>query len=877
MINPFEIRCAPSTEGFYLKSPRCSSPLQPGLFTLKRSGLLALVVLMLLMGFQLHGAGTNSAQAEIAPKVAAARAILDPWLAHNPEPARKKVHLVLWTPKDREPAPRYQERLSAIFQDIRSYYAREMERIGFGPRTIGLDEDANGLVRVHLVRGLKDYTHYAVASGSAIRKECLPTLEAAGLKPEEELIVIFCNMSNWDDVNRTISQNSPYYASGTHRGGTAWQVDSPILDLAFLGEKGENVRDGQYGNISLGRYNSIFIGGACHELGHALGLRHNKERAEERAAFGTALMGSGNRTYGEQLRGESKGSFLTLAHALRLAAHPMFSGSAKDIDKPRSAKHEALKIEAKDKGFTFSGRVTTPSNEPPVYAVIAYMDPTGGSDYDATTATAVPDAEGKFTLDCQALAPGKTGELRVVYLQANGQASGFLSSTPYRYPYVVAKDGDVDLAPALAVLNRAPRSAPNQPGAAAAGTNVPPAVTAQLRIPAFTAYTDPDANGARISQNSGVTGWRDPKLTVSWFGDIKAATAIDAAVELRVPANAASKLRLTVAGQSHDTEVKGDGTNVVVARFGRFSIKEAGYQRFALESLNDVGQPFGDIEALVLDGLTPTNAHFNLKSRRNAASVHLTYANPKGTNVAAFYCEMTGIEEPVATYYMACGWHRGYFGMQVNSKIERRIIFSVWDSGGEAVSRSKVADTNRVLLMGKGEGVNSGDFGNEGTGGHSHLKYNWKTGEKQRFIVTAQPTNETFTIFSGYWFHPETKEWMLISSWRAPKDGSWLRGLYSFSENFGGNNGHLARKALYGNQWLRTDTGEWIEMATAGFSHDSTGKADRLDRFMGVENGQFFLHHGGFVNGFTKYGEKFTRPAGGQSPSDIKLPVWVVK
>lgn len=421
---------------------------------------------------------TNSARAEIEPKVSASRAILDPWLAANPEPAKKKVHLVLWTPKDREPAPRYRERLSAIFVDIQKFYAREMERIGFGPRTIGLDQMDDALLRVHLVRGLKDYTNYAVASGSAIRKECLPTLEAAGLNPAEELIVIFCNMSNWDPEKRIISQNSPYYASGTLKGGTAWQVDSPILDLAFLGEKGQNVRDGQYGNISLGRYSSIFIGGACHELGHSLGLPHNKERADERAAFGTALMGSGNRTYGEQLRGESKGSFLTLAHAFRLAAHPMFSGSAKGINLPRSAKPEQLVIQPKGNGFEFSGRITTASNEPPVYAVIAYMDPSGGSDYDATTTTVVPDQDGKFTLDCQALAPGKTGELRVVYLQANGQASGFLSSTPYRYPYVVAKDGMADIGPALAVLNRPARGAVAPPGAATTETNLPPSIRA---------------------------------------------------------------------------------------------------------------------------------------------------------------------------------------------------------------------------------------------------------------------------------------------------------------------------------------------------------------------------------------------------------------
>jgi hypothetical protein len=395
-----------------------------------------------------------------------------------------------------------------------------------------------------------------------------------------------------------------------------------------------------------------------------------------------------------------------------------------------------------------------------------------------------------------------------------------------------------------------------------------------LRIPAFTAYTDPDPNGARISP-SGITRWTDPRLKVLWFGDIRTAATVNASVELRLPTNATSRLRLTVAGQSHNAKVRGAGTNLVTAHFGSFEIKEPGYQRFQLESLNPAGELAGNIEALVLHGVSTNDTHFNFKSRRNAASVHLTYPNPKGTDVAAFYCEMTGVEDPIATYYMACGWHRGYFGMQVNSKTERRIIFSVWDSGNEAVSRGKVADSNRVTLVAKGDGVFSGDFGNEGTGGHSHLKYNWKTGEKQRFIVTAQPTNNTFTIFSGYWFHPEKKAWMLISSWRAPKDGGWLRGLYSFSENFGGNNGHLVRKALYGNQWILTDKGEWLEVTTAGFSHDSTGRSDRLDRFMGVENGQFFLSHGGFIKGFTKHGEKFTRPATGQPPADLdflKIP-----
>lgn len=395
-----------------------------------------------------------------------------------------------------------------------------------------------------------------------------------------------------------------------------------------------------------------------------------------------------------------------------------------------------------------------------------------------------------------------------------------------------------------------------------------------LRIPAFTAYLNPDSHGARLSAKSGITGWLDPNLQVLWFGEFKQAGSLRAKVLLRLPDKKTSRLQLSVAGQGREIVAQSarDG-QVTEIDFGSFTVKAPGYQRFCLESLNAPGTPAGDLEALCLSGPATAGAHFNLKERRNAASVHLKYPVEPDVKVGAFYCEMTGVDEPVNTYYMACGWHRGYFGMQVNSLTERRIIFSVWDSGGEAVDRKKVSEEHRVKLVAKGEDVFSGDFGNEGTGGHSHLKYLWKTGEKQRFIVTAKPTDASHTVFSGFYFHPDKKQWMLISSWKAPKEGGYLRGLYSFSENFSGSSGHLRRKALYGNQWLQTAEGAWVELTEARFSHDPTGKEDRLDRFMGVENGQFFLSHGGFVEGSTPYGTAFQRPATGQAPKDLKLPV----
>lgn len=392
------------------------------------------------------------------------------------------------------------------------------------------------------------------------------------------------------------------------------------------------------------------------------------------------------------------------------------------------------------------------------------------------------------------------------------------------------------------------------------------------RVPAFTAYLEPDPSGARVRAPAGISNWRSPDLRILWFGEFKSTGRVDVALALGLPAGSTSKLKMTVGGQSHEAIAKGGEADSTTVDFGSFEITTPGYQQFTLTSLNEPGQPNGSPEALILDGLAIENAHFNLKPRRNAASVHLFYPVSKDLEVEAFYCEMTGLDDPIWTYYMACGWHRGYFGMQVNSPTERRIIFSVWDSGNEGVDRNKVAAENRVTLVAKGEGVVAGDFGNEGTGGHSHWVYPWKTGERQRFIVIAKPTDATHTIYSGFYFHPEQKEWKLISSWRAPKEGGYMRGLYSFSENFGGANGHLRRKALYGNQWIRTPTGDWRELTTATFSHDQTGRADRLDRFMGLEKGEFFLSHGGFVAGFTKYGEKFERLAIGTPPPDVSLP-----
>jgi len=391
---------------------------------------------------------------------------------------------------------------------------------------------------------------------------------------------------------------------------------------------------------------------------------------------------------------------------------------------------------------------------------------------------------------------------------------------------------------------------------------------ASLIVPAETGYLEPDLGGARISRQSGIVNWKDHETQIQWYGNFKKPGNLKVRLQIRGRSESSVALKLQVGSEDKRRVVKLETNEKTDAPFGTFNITEPGYHPIVLKRIpsQNADTTLLDIIHIELEGEAVEGAHFNLKPRRNASSVHLVYPIEEQMKVAAFYCEMTALEDPVHSYYMACGWHRGYFGMQVNSPEERRIIFSVWDQGNEPTDPNKVDEVDRVRLVEKGDGVFTGRFGNEGTGGHSHLKYPWKTGSTQKFLVTATPTDDTHTRFTGYYFHPDSLKWMLISSWETPGEGAYMRGLYSFSENFVGRNGHLIRKALYGNQWIAEPNGNWTELTSAKFSHDPTGKEDRLDRFMGLEKGQFFLSHGGFVDGYTDYGAVFQRPATGILP-----------
>ena len=254
---------------------------------------------------------------------------------------------------------------------------------------------------------------------------------------------------------------------------------------------------------------------------------------------------------------------------------------------------------------------------------------------------------------------------------------------------------------------------------------------------------------------------------------------------------------------------------------------------------------------------------------RRGPSVHLNYQIPADVkDLDWFYTELTIPEgnDVEGSYFMANGFADGYFGIQVNSKTERRILFSVW-SPYKSDNPGEIPPEYKISLLKKGKGVITKEFGNEGSGGQSYKKYFWKTGITYRFLVNGHPSENNSTDYSAWFYAPEKGKWQLIASFRRPKTVSYLKNLYSFLENFIPETGFITRKGYYSNQWVHDTAGKWTELTDIKFTADATARKEaRLDYSGGIENGRFYLRNCGFFNEKTEMDQNFSRPATNFAP-----------
>lgn len=372
------------------------------------------------------------------------------------------------------------------------------------------------------------------------------------------------------------------------------------------------------------------------------------------------------------------------------------------------------------------------------------------------------------------------------------------------------------------------------------------------------AYVTKNPEGAKISDR-GLTNWDNPKSVITVYFYIENPSIIN--VSLVGKGN--SEIKLSCNGSTKRVFL--NSATPTTVEVGMFNIKRAGYVSVNIQGDEKTGDTFGEISELLVQGVNG-KSHFvtdfsNYWGRRGP-SVHLAYTLPKG-DTEWFYTEVTVPRkgEVMHSYYMAAGFGEGYFGMQYNSETERRVLFSVW-SPFDTQDPKQIPDEDRIKLLRRGEDVHIGEFGNEGSGGQSYLKYDWKAGRTYPFLMRVRPTGKGDTEYTAYFYATDEKRWRLIASFSRPKTNTWYKRPHSFLENFSPEMGYQTRMAYYDNQWARSKEGKWTELTDAVFTYDATAAAGVRSDYQGGERvGRgYFLRMGGFFSESTDLKTKFSRP-----------------
>lgn len=351
--------------------------------------------------------------------------------------------------------------------------------------------------------------------------------------------------------------------------------------------------------------------------------------------------------------------------------------------------------------------------------------------------------------------------------------------------------------------------------------------------------------------------WKDPKHKLAFY--FYSGTSGDINLSLTGSFPKDGGLSISFANQKKEVSFT-DSKNGKLA-IGEFTLSQPGYHQliFTKSSLLDensvnittVNVTSNDVSEL--NFITDKEVYF----ARRGPSAHLKYQLPDTeTKWQWLYSEIDvpKDQDPVGSYFMANGFAQGYFGMQVNSPTERRILFSVW-SPFKTQDPKNVPPEQQIKLIRKGDNVHTGKFGNEGVGGQSYKKFNWQAGNRYKFLLKVTPIENNHTEYTAYFYASEVKQWQLIASFQRPKTSSYVERPHAFIENFITSQGDKVRKANYSNQWVADPDGNWHKIKQANVTFDNTARNKYRFDYQGGSDGSggAYLKNGGFFNDPTPY------------------------
>ncbi|MBO9727239.1 MAG: discoidin domain-containing protein [Chitinophaga sp.] len=283
----------------------------------------------------------------------------------KPPPANQslyKLNVIYFLPQGQDTLTRYRERMTDMLFFYRDFYRGEMNRNGFGSKTFGLQTNAAGTqVVFSVIHGSHPASSYPYNGGAGPMMDDINAYFQQ--HPDEKRSEHYLVITPVPDVTHA---DVPYYGIGN------WAF---ILDHSKLDIK-------QYG-VGID-----WVAGNAHELGHGLGLPHDKEKKSEAATIGTSLMSWNDFT---------KGTILSKAACAILNNCELFNNTpVTNYQQSFKSYVKKVNVSYSNGNMVVSGRFFAAQ---PVNGINVYQDPDANADsYDTPSWSAAPIGTDSFNI-----------------------------------------------------------------------------------------------------------------------------------------------------------------------------------------------------------------------------------------------------------------------------------------------------------------------------------------------------------------------------------------------------------------------------------------------------------------------------------------------
>ena len=337
-------------------------------------------------------------------------------------PANNVVKVVYFHTRNQKPLFNWRERLTRTLNDVSDFYKEEFYKYGVDIEGIPFEKSEGNIV-FHVVEGDSILQNYDIRSGQRIQSEIYNKTKGQIDFSKDHVLII--NGLSYQREDGVYVFNSPYHGMGSFSNGVCQVADCELLDSKSLKDSTQRMVFSEMmikrKECSVAEFNSWYVGGIAHEMGHIFGLPHDYGHPTEFESSGISLMGQyGSRHYREYLWGGKISSFFSAASILQLISHPIFAKSSKSNNIRKNLNLPGLEIE--NKSNTIILKTNVGFEERP-YGVVALIRPSFQSEYFNRSFYNIVSAEDNVYIKTGKFSKGNYN-LLLLYLFPNGTVRG---------------------------------------------------------------------------------------------------------------------------------------------------------------------------------------------------------------------------------------------------------------------------------------------------------------------------------------------------------------------------------------------------------------------------------------------------------------------